>query len=74
MKRMKNKKSIELDVDFIGGESELTKEETLAISAFIRESKLKSSKEESLKKSGSTNYPLIYENSPIKSGLGKFLK
>ena len=62
---MKNKKSIELDVDFIGGESELTKEEALAISAFIMESKLKRLKEETLKKSVSTNYPLILVNSPI---------
>jgi len=35
------KKSIELDVDFIGGQGPLTKEEALAISEFIRKDKEK---------------------------------
>ena len=35
---MKNK-TVELDVDFIGGEKPLTKEEELTISEFIRKSK-----------------------------------
>jgi hypothetical protein len=35
------KKSIELDVDFIGGQGPLTKEEELAISEFIRKDKEK---------------------------------
>jgi hypothetical protein len=35
------KKSIELDVDFIGGQGPLTKEEELAISKFIRKDKEK---------------------------------
>lgn len=34
-------KSIELDVDFIGGQGPLTKEEELAISEFIRNDKKK---------------------------------
>ena len=37
---MKNKLT-ELDVDFIGGQEPITKEEELAISAFIRASKEK---------------------------------
>jgi hypothetical protein len=41
---MKNKKNIELDVDFIGGERGLTKEEENAISDYIRIEKLKHSK------------------------------
>ena len=36
------KKSIELDVDFIGGKGALTKKEELAISEFIRKDKIKS--------------------------------
>ncbi len=64
---MKNKKSIELEVDFIGGESELTKEEALTINTFIRESKLKRLKEENIKNSGSTIYPQILVNSPIQN-------
>ena len=35
------KKSIELDVDFIGGQGPLTNEESLAISEFIRKNKEK---------------------------------
>jgi hypothetical protein len=35
------KKSIELNVDFIGGQGPLTKEEELIISEFIRKSKEK---------------------------------
>lgn len=35
------KKLIELDVDFIGGQDSLTKEEELAISEFIRKDKEK---------------------------------
>lgn len=35
------KKIIELDVDFIGGQGPLTKEEELVISEFIRKSKEK---------------------------------
>lgn len=37
---MKNKKA-ELDVDFVGGQGALTKEEELALSKFIREHKAK---------------------------------
>ncbi len=40
---MKNKKK-ELDVDFIGGEGHLTKEEEKSISKFIKKSKLKRAK------------------------------
>ena len=35
------KKSVELDVDFIGGQGPLTKEEAQAISEFIRKEKEK---------------------------------
>ncbi len=35
------KKSIELEVDFIGGQGPMTKEEELAISEFIRNDKKK---------------------------------
>jgi len=37
MKKLKN----ELDVDFIGGQGELTKEEEKAISEFIKKRKIK---------------------------------
>lgn len=40
---MKTKK-IELDVDFIGGQTSLTKEEVLAISAFIKKNKTNKTK------------------------------
>jgi len=45
---MKTKK-IELDVDFIGGQTSLTKEEELAISAFIKKNKAKKNKRSSSK-------------------------
>jgi hypothetical protein len=45
---MKTKK-IELDVDFIGGQTSLTKEEEKVISDFIRKSKSKKTKSLSLK-------------------------
>jgi hypothetical protein len=45
---MKTKK-IELDVDFIGGQTALTKEEELAISAFIKKNKTKKTKRSSNK-------------------------
>lgn len=45
---MKTKK-IELDVDFIGGQTSLTKEEERAISDFIRKSKSRRSKGLNLK-------------------------
>jgi len=43
MKKRKQikKKSTELDVDFIGGERSLTKDEEIAISKYIREYKAK---------------------------------
>lgn len=40
------KKLIELDVDFIGGQGSLTKEEELAISEFIRKDKEKRRRQE----------------------------
>lgn len=46
---MKNK-FVELDVDFIGGEKPLTKEEELAISEFIKKSKEKQLKKKSVLK------------------------
>jgi hypothetical protein len=42
-------KRIELDVDFIGGQTPLTKEEELAISAFIKKNKAKKAKRSSSK-------------------------
>ncbi len=42
-------KRIELDVDFIGGQTSLTKEEELAISAFIKKNKTKKPKISSIK-------------------------
>jgi hypothetical protein len=45
---MKTKK-IELDVDFIGEQTALTKEEEMAISAFIKKNKTKKSKRSSSK-------------------------
>ena len=45
---MKTKK-IELDVDFIGGQASLTKEEEKAISDFIRKNKSKKPKSSGLK-------------------------
>jgi hypothetical protein len=45
---MKTKK-IELDVDFIGGQASLTKEEEKAISDFIRKNKSKKPKNPDLK-------------------------
>jgi hypothetical protein len=45
---MKTKK-IELDVDFIGGQASLTKEEEKAISDFIRKNKSRKAKSLSLK-------------------------
>ncbi len=47
---MRSKKSVELDVDFIGGERDLTLEEAAAISAFIKAEKLKKAKKETSKK------------------------
>jgi hypothetical protein len=45
---MKTKK-VELDVDFIGGQTSLTKEEEKAISEFIKKNKSKKTKAHSLK-------------------------
>jgi len=45
---MKTKK-VELDVDFIGGQTSLTKEEERAISDFIKKNKSKKPKSSSLK-------------------------
>ena len=45
---MKTKK-IELDVDFIGGQTSLTKEEEIAISDFIKKNKSKKAKSHSFK-------------------------
>ena len=45
---MKTKK-IELDVDFIGGQTSLTKEEEKAISDFIKKNKSKKAKSPDLK-------------------------
>jgi hypothetical protein len=45
---MKTKK-IELDVDFIGGQTSLTKEEKIALSEYFQKSKSKKSKRSSLK-------------------------
>ncbi len=45
---MKTKK-IELDVDFIGGQTSLTKEEKIAISEFIQKIKSKKQKRSALK-------------------------
>ena len=42
-------KKIELDVDFIGGQTSLTKEEELAISDFIKKNKTKKTKRSSNK-------------------------
>ncbi len=47
---MKNK-TVELDVDFIGGEKPLTKEEELTISEFIRKSKENRLKDKAVLKS-----------------------
>lgn len=49
-KQMKNK-TVELDVDFIGGEKPLTKEEELTISEFIRKSKENRLKDKAVLKS-----------------------
>jgi len=46
---MKTKK-VELDVDFIGGQTSLTKEEEKAISNFLSKGKLKKKKSSSRKK------------------------
>jgi len=45
---MKTKK-VELDVDFIGGQTSLTKEEEKAISDFIKKNKPKKTKRSSIK-------------------------
>ena len=41
---MNKAKTIELDVDFIGGERSLTKKDELAISEFLKQRKLQQSK------------------------------
>ena len=46
---MKKKKQKELDVDFIGGQGPLTKNEELAISEFIKAQKLLISKKQASK-------------------------
>ena len=46
MKTVKHK-SLELDVDFIGGERPLTKEDEIAISKFIRAQKAKRTRRQS---------------------------
>jgi len=48
------KKSIELDVDFIGGQGPLTKEEELAVSEFIRKDKEKRRLKDQRKKISAT--------------------
>lgn len=48
------KKNIELDVDFIGGQGPLTKEEELAISRFIRKEKEKRKLKDQHRKTSST--------------------
>ena len=45
---MKTKK-VELDVDFIGGQTSLTKEEEKAISDFIKKNKIKKAKRLTIK-------------------------
>jgi hypothetical protein len=45
---MKTKK-VELDVDFIGGQTSLTKEEEKALSEYIKKNKLKKTKKSSPK-------------------------
>jgi len=46
---VKKKKQKELDVDFIGGQGPLTKDEELAISEFIKAQKLLRSKKQASK-------------------------
>ncbi len=48
---MKKKKAIELDVDFIGGERALTKEEEKLINEYILAKRNRAVKDKSLKKS-----------------------
>ena len=43
---MKKRKSIELDVDYIGGQIPMTKEEEKAISEFIKSQKLVNAKKQ----------------------------
>ncbi len=47
---MRKAKQIELDVDFIGGERSLTKEDEQAISAFLKQRKLQSKTYDKAKK------------------------
>ena len=49
------KKLIELDVDFIGGQGSLTKDEELAISEFIRKDKEKRKQQELRSKAKAKN-------------------
>jgi len=50
---MKRKRS-ELDIDFIGGAGTLTKEEELAITAFLKSGKPKQAKKKIIRKSAKT--------------------
>jgi hypothetical protein len=49
LRDVKKKKQKELDVDFIGGQGPLTKDEELAISEFIKSQKLLRSKKQPTK-------------------------
>ena len=57
---MKTKK-VELDVDFIGGQTSLTKEEEKTISEYIKKNKSKKSKKSSGRKSQSHSFRLVSE-------------
>ena len=51
---MSKEKKIELDVDFIGGERSLTKEDEQAISDFLKQRKLQSKTTQRAKKTRTT--------------------
>ena len=54
---MNKTKIIELNVDFIGGEGSLTKEDEQAISDFLKRKKLQSKLAQRAKKSATTRQP-----------------
>ena len=54
---MNKTKIIELNVDFIGGEGSLTKEDEQAISDFLKRKKLQSNLAQRAKKSATTRQP-----------------
>ncbi|MDP3930221.1 MAG: hypothetical protein Q8R57_14465 [Bacteroidota bacterium] len=54
---MNKAKIIELNVDFIGGEGSLTKEDEQAISDFLKRKKLQSKTAQRAKKSATTKRP-----------------